>query len=124
MFVYLKQPMGSAIIAGQSIAGKYFDRGRNGPANVPRQLFLKHKDVLEEFEITGNWLERKFGRPFPSVTFKPSTMWQLDFYTVIEIARLLGIDYKSRVNKEYSDIEKRALRRSVLSRIEGRDEPD
>lgn len=124
MFVYLKEPMGSSVICGYNVYGKYYSRGAFGPANIPRNVYFKHRHVLEEFVITGEWLERRFGRPFPSLSFIPSDMWMLDFYTTIELARALGIDYKTRGNKEYTDIEKRALRRSVLGKIEGRDESD
>jgi hypothetical protein len=124
MLVYLSQPMSACKIDGQPVYGKYFARGSFGPTNIPKATYLKNKDILEEFVITSEWLSRKFGKEFPSIAFTPSTFWTIDFQLVIEVARVLGIDYKSRGNKEYSDIEKRALRRSVLSRIEGTDEPD
>ncbi len=124
MWVYLKQPMGCMNKDGFSFYGKYYCRGAFGPTNVTKDYFMSHRDVLEEMEITTDWLERKFGGKFPSVCFTPSLSWMLDFQVTIELARALGIDYKSKGNKEYSDIEKRALRRSVLRRIEGRDESD
>jgi hypothetical protein len=124
MFVYLKQPMGCMSRDGYNFYGRYYCRGAFGPTSVPKDYYLKNRDVLEEMEITSDWLVRKFNRPFPQVSFKPSTFWQIDFYTTVEIARALGIDYKWKANREYTDVEKRALRRSIMRRIEGMDEPD
>jgi len=119
MFVYLKEPMGCTTLDGKTLCGKYYARGSFGPTSVTRDFFHKNKDRLEEFEFTSEWLSRKFSKQFPAVSFTPTTFWLIDFKTVIDIARLVGIDYVSKGNREYSDIEKRALRRSILSKIEG-----
>ena len=111
--------MGITKIDGKDIYGKYYARGVFGPTSISRECFFIHKDILEEFEYTQDWLERKYSVPFPSISFTPKVFWTLDFKTVIDIARLVGIDYVSRGNKEYSDIERRALRRSILLKLEG-----
>lgn len=118
MYVYLKEPMAHAIIDGIALYGKYYARGSFGATNVSRQFYTKHKEVLEEFEITSEWLKRKFNKEFPSLAFTPKNFWTIDFHTVVEFARLLGIDYKWSSQREFTDVEKRALRRSVLARIE------
>lgn len=116
--------MGHAVIAGKPVYGKYYCRGKFGPTSISKTEYLKNRDVLEEFEITSAWLSRKYQKEFPSLCFKPSNFWQVDFKTAIELARLIGIDYVTKGNREYSDLEKRALRRSILSRIEGANESD
>lgn len=124
MLVYLKEPMGNTTLDGKTLCGKYYARGAFGPTKVSKDYFNKNKDRLEEFEYTQDWLERKYSKRFPPVSFTPSTFWTIDFKTVIDIARLVGIDYVSKGNREYSDIEKRALRRSILNKIEGANESD
>jgi hypothetical protein len=119
MLVYHREPMGYTCIEGKRIYGKYFAGGRFGPSVVTRATYLKFKGLLEEFTFTSDWLSRKYDKEFPPVSFTPYTFWTVDFKTVIDIARLIGIDYKSKGNREYSDIEKRALRRSVLGKLEG-----
>lgn len=118
MLVYLKEPMGAAVIGGKRIMGKYYARGTFGPTNISRAVYFANKTVLEEFEYSSEWLERKFGLKFPQMRFTPSTFYLIDFNTVVELARLVGIDYKSKGNKEYTDIEKRALRRSILGKLD------
>lgn len=124
MLVYHKLPMGHAVIAGKPVYGKYYCRGKFGPTSIPKSEYLKNRDVLEEFEITSEWLNRKYGVEFPTLAFRPSNFWHLDFNTVIELARLIGIKYIKKRGGKYNDIEKRALRKSILSRIEGEDDFD
>jgi hypothetical protein len=118
MLVYLKEPMGYAVLDGHRIYGKYYSRGCFGPRSVSRDFYFKHKEQLEQFEITSQWLSRKFKKEFPNLSFTPTSFWTIDFYSVIELARLLGIDYKWNGRKDFTDTEKRALRRAVLARIE------
>jgi hypothetical protein len=116
MLVYCKEPMGYTSIDGKRIYGKYFNYGNFGATNISRRVFRKHRDVLEEVEYDERILEKIFGVQFPPVRFKISEFWKVEFDMLIEIARCLGIEYIKGKNNP-TDIEKRALRRGILSKI-------
>lgn len=118
MLVYFKEPMAYANIEGQRVYGKYFARGVFGPTKVSRDTYFKYQDIFENFEYTSEWFARKYNKEFPSIKFDRSNFWTIDFTVVIELAKLIGIDYRGGQKREFSDIEKRALRRSILARIE------
>lgn len=116
MLVYHKEPMGYTSIGDKRIYGEYFNYGRFGPTDIPRSVFRKNKELLEEAEYNGEILGKMFGAEFPTVKFKLSEFWRVDFEVLIEIAKALGIKYlKNR--KALTNIERRALRRGVLSKI-------
>jgi len=98
------------------IYGEYFNYGRFGPSDIPKKLFRAHKDILVEAEYTTEWLENKFGGKFPELSFKLSEFWRIETETLIELARLVGVDYINRRGKP-TDLELRALRRAVVARI-------
>lgn len=116
MLVYHKEPMGYTSIGGTRVYGKYFNYGNFGATDIPRSVFRKNKDLLEEVEYNENVLEEIFNCKFPAVRFKISELWRVDFKTLIQIAKALGIEYIKN-NGNPTDIEKRALRRGVLSKI-------
>lgn len=115
MLVYAKEPMGYLTIGPYRIYGKYFAYGRFGSTDIPRSVFKQHKSVLEEVEYTSEWFKNKFDTAFPDFSFKISEMWKLDFDVLIEVAKIIGIKYIKP--KHPSDIEKRALRKSVRNII-------
>jgi len=119
MLVYLKEQMGRTEINGHAICGKYYNYGRGGPANISRQLYLKHREVLIEVPITSEWLSEKFGKEFPPIKFTIEEMYRIKWRTLVSIARLMGIEYVGNSNKEPSNLHTRALRLSVIKRIEG-----
>jgi hypothetical protein len=107
--------MGCSTVGGYSVHGEFYALGSFGPANIPRDIFLKHKSVLEEIEISQEWLFKKTGRHFPC-SFKPTELYMVDFDITIKIAELLGIEYiKSR---KPTSIEKAALRRAIIQKID------
>ena len=107
--------MGSSTISGHRVYGRFYAYGSFGPTNMPRPTFLKNKSVLEEIEITTEWLLEKTGKAFP-VSFKTTELSHLNFDVVIDIAKLLGIEYiKSKVP---SAAEQSALRRTIIKRID------
>lgn len=116
--------MAYSVISGRRIYGKFFAHGKFGPTNIPRKLYFEHRELFQEMEIDDVWLSKKFGRTFPNIKFIPTKIWEVDFQLLIEVAKLLGIQYKTKGNKEYTDTEKRALRKCVLNRIEGEDDTD
>lgn len=116
MLVYAKNPMGYLSLGPHRIYGKYFNYGRFGPANIPKKLYRANKDILVEAEYTTEWLEEKFGGKFPELQFKLSEFWRVDTETLVELARLVGVDYINRRGKP-TDLELRALRRAILIKI-------
>ena len=118
MLVYLKEPMGCTEIDGYVICGKYYNYGRRGPANVPRKIYLKNKEILKEVPITGEWLSKAFNADFPSVKFTVTEMYRVNWPTLVEIARLRGIEYIGDVRRKSSELQRRALRKNILKRIE------
>lgn len=116
MLVYHKDPLGYTSIDGKRVYGKYFNYGSFGPVNIPRSIFKKNKEILEEVEYDEVLLEKIFGVKFPCVRFKISEFWKVDFKTLIDIAMSLDIKY-IRNKGTPTDIEKRALRRGILNKI-------
>ena len=107
--------MGYTTIGDKRVYGKYFNYGRFGPTNIPRSLFKKHQDLLEEVEYDEKILKKIFGVTFPVVKFKISQLYKLDFDKLIEVARLIGIKYIPSRNP--TDSQRRALRKSVVGHL-------
>lgn len=118
MLVYLKEPMGRTELDGHVVCGEYYNYGRLGPANIPRRVYLKHREVLKEVPITSEWLSKSFNRPFPPVKFTVDEMHKVNWSTLVQIARLMGIEYIGDVRHKSTELQRRALRRGVLKRIE------
>ena len=107
--------MGCSTIKGRRVYGRFYAFGSFGPANISRKTFLEYKSVLEEIEISQKWLLKKTGEKFP-VAFKTSELHLIDFDVVIDIAKLLGIEYiKSR---RPSSTEQAALRRAIIGKVD------
>lgn len=115
MLVYLKEPMGYSVIDGRRVYGRFYAHGAFGPVNLPRSVYLEHKDILEEIEISKEWLKKKTGKEFPA-SFKTSELFLLDFDVTVEIAALLGIDYIK--SKTVTRKQKAALHRAIISKID------
>jgi hypothetical protein len=115
MLVYLKEPMGYTSIGPYRIYGKRFSNGAFGASIVPKELFQEHKDILEEAEYTKDWLEEKFGRTFPDISFRISELSKLEMPELIGIAHGLGIDFKKK--KSYTLQDKNGLKRSITNML-------
>lgn len=117
MLVYTKEPMGYMSIDGKRIYGENFNYGKFGPTEITHEAYLKYKGVLKEAPIVPEWLEKRFGKKFPQVNFVyEDTYENIDFDTVIEIAKTLGINYIKSFKPTRS--EKRALRRAIINIID------
>ena len=108
--------MGYTTVEGRRVYGKFFNYGRFGPTEMAYEVFRKNRALLEEEYITNEWLSKRFGIDFPSVRFKITEMWKLDFEPLIQVANLLGINY--RKSRYPTTTEKRALRKAVVRKIE------
>ena len=107
--------MGRSTVDGYNVYGKYYAYGTFGPTNLPRSVFVKNKDVLEEIEIDKGWLLKKTGNAFPT-SFKTTELYTFDFDVTVQIARLLGIDYIK--SKNPSTKEQSALRRAIINKLD------
>lgn len=116
MLVHLKEPMGSSTIDGHRVYGRFYAYGSFGPTHVSREVYFLNKQMLEEAEITSEWLTKKTGRQFPKVTFKTTEFHTVDFELIKEMGRLLGIKYVGR--KKTTKVERAAFRRAVVVAIE------
>ena len=115
MLVYLKEPMGYTELDGYRVYGCKYAYGSFGSTDLPMAIYKKYKDRLEHAQYTTEWLEKKFNRPFPKLAFTIDSLYKMDFLVLVEIAKLVGIDYRVRAKKNPTVIERNALRRSVIS---------
>lgn len=113
MLVRLKEPMGYTSVGGHRVYGKCYAYGSFGATKIPRSVYFKHREILEEVEITGDWLSKKTGKKFPQLSFYLTKMYEVDLDSLINIAQLLGIEFIK--TKEPN---KNALSRAVVKRIE------
>ena len=111
MLVYLKSNMSYTVLGGQRVYGRKFAYGSLGPTDVSMDIYKENKDILEEAEYTKKWLDNKFGKEFPNISFKPSELYRLDMDVLTHIARGVGIKYFRR--RKTSIQEKRALCRAI-----------
>ena len=116
MLVYHKDSMGYTSINGKRVYGEFFSYGSFGPTEVTYKEFNEFREMLRELPITGEWLGRKFGKDFPQCSFKYTEMRKLDFNKLIEIAKLLDIDY--RKSRHPTDTDRRALKKAVIKKID------
>ena len=116
MLAYTKEPMGYTSIDGKRIYGENFNFGRFGPTEITYKTYLKNKEILKECPITSEWLSKKLNRPFPDMQFTLTNLRnELDNDKIIELARLLGIEYKKN---KISSLELRSLRKSIIYTID------
>lgn len=115
MLVFLKEPMGYTQLDIYRIYGRNFSNGAFGSCDVPKELYMAHKDILEEAEYTPEWLKQRFGKEFPQITFRASELSKLDIDDLAKIAIAMGIKYKKPRNPTLQD--KNGLKRSILSKL-------
>jgi hypothetical protein len=108
--------MGYTSVEGRRVYGEFYSYGRFGPTEITYEEFRQHRSILSEIPITGEWLSKKFGKSFPSCSFKYTEMRKLDFGKLIEIAILLGIDY--RKPRHPTEKDRRALKKAVIGKID------
>lgn len=113
MLVYLKEPMGYTVLDGFRVYGRNYAFGTIGPVNLPYDVYGKNKDILVEAKYTKDWLERKYGKQFPDISFTSKDLDTLDFNIMSEVANLIGIKHHRGRGKP-TDTERRALKRSIL----------
>lgn len=112
MLVYHKMPMGYAQLDGYRVYGRKYSRGSFGPTDIPRELYKKHRDNLEDAIYTQEWLEKRFNKSFPPISFDASLAVSDDMLKLI--AELVGVKVSYGKRHELSLPEKNALRRSIL----------
>ena len=111
MLVYLKSEMSYTVIGDKRVYGKKFAYGSLGPTDISLNIFKQNRDMLEEAEYTKAWLDNKFDKEFPDISFKPSQLYRLDMDNLTKIAHGVGIKYLR--NRKTTVQEKRALCRVI-----------
>lgn len=111
MLVYLKNNMSYTILDGKRIYGRKFAYGSFGPTDISISTYKEQQNILEEAEYTKEWLDNKFGKNFPNITFKLSGLYKIEINILIQIAYCVGIKYLQRY--KISVHEKRALCRAI-----------
>ena len=109
--------MGSSTIEGKRIYGRCYAYGSMGPTIIPRAVFFKNRDRLEEAEVTSSWIQKQTGNICPTVSFKTTELGKLDLNLTIEVAAALGINYIK--SAKVTTKEKVALRQAIVKTIEG-----
>ena len=115
MLVYLRSNMSYTVLDGQRVYGKKFAYGSLGPTDVSMNIYKENKDILEEAEYTKEWLDNKFGKEFPNISFKLSQLYGLAMDDLILVAQGVGINYLR--NRKISVQEKRTLCRAIKKMI-------
>lgn len=115
MLVYLREEMGYTQLDGYRIYGKKYAYGSFGPADLPIELYKKNKKILEDAKYTKAWLDKKFGKDFPAISFTVDDLYKMKFSSMVEIASLMGIKYAGPTNKNPTVRERHALRKSIIS---------
>jgi len=115
MLVYLKSAMSCTVIDDKRVYGRKFAYGSLGPTDISIDIYNQNKDILEEAEYTKIWLDNKFGRQFPNISFKPSQLYGLNIKVLTQIAHGVGIKYL--LNRKTTVQEKRALCRAIKKTI-------
>ncbi len=111
MLVYLKQDLSYTSIDGQRVYGEKFAYGSFGPTNISIKVYKANRDILKPAKYTKAWLEQRFKKCFPKLSFSLVDLNGFDLKTLINISEGLGISYiKSRHPTQQ---EKRALVRSI-----------
>ena len=111
MLVYLKSDMSYTVLNGKRVYGRKFAYGSLGPTDISMDIYNEKKDILSEAEYTKEWLNNKFGKEFPNISFKPSQLYKLDLGILTQIAHGVGIKYLW--NRKTTVQEKRALCRAI-----------
>jgi len=116
MLVYLKEPMGYIALSGYRIYGRCYNYGNFGATNIPKALYIKNKNILDDATFTSEILLEKFNIDVPGLSFKISKIHLLDFDKLIELAYAFGIDYRIRKGKPNFS-ERLGLRKSVINHL-------
>ena len=109
--------MGRTNLGPYEIRGKYYNYGQFGPTNVPFDFWRKNKDRLEEVRYTSALLGKVFpNKDFSGISFVPSEFYKLPFDKLVRLAHTIGLNYIA--SRKATDIEKRALRKGILRKLE------
>jgi hypothetical protein len=90
MLVYFATPNGVLYLDNYKIYGK--QTGQH-PQDIPFQMYLKCRDVLEDATYREGTLTKIFGRPFPEVAFRYSELRYVPDRTLDVIGPLMMDNY-------------------------------
>lgn len=114
MLVYLREPMGYSQVGDKRVYGRSYCRGRFGPTDIAEEEWKKEEDKYIHAEYTKEWLENKFKRTFPTISFTIDTLKDMDDRTIKNLAVLVGINFKDKWGAPHLDrIGRNALIKSI-----------
>lgn len=106
--------MAHTLIDGKRVYGRRYAYGSMGPTNISINSYKLYKNILEEAEYTKSWLDNKYNKNFPDISFKLSKINKIDYSTLVKVANLIGIKYyKSHIKPTRGQLI--VLRRSVAT---------
>lgn len=115
MLVYFKEPMSFVELEGYRIYGRKYAYGSFGSTDIPLELYNSHRHLFLDAEYSPQWLERRFGRKFPQITFTAQDLYNMEDAKLAELAIALGVKYYYRKTAELSIKERHALRKSIIT---------
>lgn len=114
MLVYFKEPMSYTIIDGYRIYGRRYAFGTFGSTDVPESIYRENRAALIDAEYTNQWLERKFKRPFPPISFTINNLYEMEDERLIKLATLVGVKCVYPKTHELTVKQRHALRKSII----------
>lgn len=93
MLVYHKEALGYIQLGNVRIYGRHYASGSMPPADISLDLYKKYIDILEPAHYTNKWLSKKFNKEFPPVKFLIKELRHFDDDSLVNIARLCGVNY-------------------------------
>jgi hypothetical protein len=114
MLVYFKEPMGHTVVDGYRIYGRKYAYGSFGSTDLPLNVYKENRELLEDAEYTTAWLEKKFKRGFPPLSFTIKTLYEMQDDKLIQIATLIGIKSNYSKTQELTIKQRHALRKSII----------
>lgn len=114
MLVYFKEPMSYTIIDGYRIYGRRYAFGTFGSTDVPESIYRENRAALIDAEYTNQWLERKFKRHFPPISFTINNLYEMEDERLIKLATLVGVKCVYPKTHELTVKQRHALRKSII----------
>lgn len=114
MLVYFKEPMGYTVVDRYRIYGRKYAYGSFGSTDLPVDVYKEYRELLEDAEYTAGWLEKKFKKPFPPISFTIVSLYNMEDERLIQLASLIGIKSNYAKTHDLTIKQRHALRKSII----------
>lgn len=115
MLVYFKEPMGYTVVDRFRIYGRKYAYGSFGSTDLPVDVYHEYRGLLEDAEYTTDWLEKKFKRQFPPISFTILHLYEMEDNRLIQLAGLVGVRSTYGKSQELTIKQRHALRKSIIN---------